>query len=694
MNKGKVTKLNEIMSDITIKLVGDEQATPPAIDQEKLKQMANAIRFLAIDAVEKAQSGHPGMPMGMADIATVLFSQFLKFDPTDPTWPDRDRFVLSNGHGSMLLYALNYLTGYKGMTLEQLKNFRQLGSHTAGHPEIDHNLGIETTTGPLGQGLANTVGMALAERMLNAEFGDQAFNHHTYVFAGDGCLMEGISHEAISLAGHLQLGRLIVFFDDNHITIDGSTDLSTSDDQEKRFQASGWHTQSIDGHNHQAIAEAIIKAQNDPRPSMIACRTTIAFGAPHKGGTASSHGSPLGADEVAATREALNWPYPAFEIPESIQQDWQSIGQKGSEARKAWQQRVKSMDATKQEELKRRFAEQLPKNWKNGVQELINNFVEHPVAQATRQLSQSVLEVLTKSVPEMVGGSADLTGSNNTRTKAMQVVTRDNFAGRYIHYGIREHGMAAAMNGLRVHGGFIPYGGTFLTFSDYCRPAIRLAALMKIQSIFVMTHDSIGLGEDGPTHQPIEHLASLRAIPHLYVFRPADGVEVAECWMLAVEKNNAPSLIALTRQKIPPLRTSSEKENLCAKGAYVLQSASATQKITLLATGSEVHLAIKARTILEDKGIPTAVVSMPCWRLFEEQSGEYRQSVLPAASLKVAIEAGSPFGWDKYVGDQGAIIGIDDFGASAPAADVFKKFGLTAEHIVTVAKKKLKGETK
>lgn len=672
--------MNPIMSDITIKLAGDPQ---------KLEQMANAIRFLAIDAVEKAQSGHPGMPMGMADIATVLFSQFLKFDPTDPEWPDRDRFVLSNGHGSMLLYALNYLTGYAGMTLEQLKNFRQLGSHTAGHPEKNHSLGIETTTGPLGQGLANAVGMALAERMLNAEFGSSAFDHHTYAFAGDGCLMEGISQEAISLAGHLQLGRLIVFFDDNHITIDGSTDLSTSEDQEKRFQASGWNTQSIDGHNYQAIAEAIIKAQNDPRPSMIACRTTIAFGAPHKGGTAGAHGAPLGESEIAATRAALDWPYPAFEIPDPIQNDWKAVGHKGAEVRKAWQQRIAAMDMDKREELQRRFAENLPKNWRTAMQDLIKNFVKNTERQATRQLSQTVLETLTSSIPEMVGGSADLTGSNNTRAKDMDVVNRNDFSGRYIHYGIREHAMAAIMNGLRLHGGFMPYGGTFLTFSDYCRPAIRLAALMQIQSIFVMTHDSIGLGEDGPTHQPVEHLASLRAMPGLYVFRPADGVEVAECWMLAVEKTNAPSLIALTRQKIPPLRTSHSQENLCAEGAYLLRATSSTPKVTLLATGSEVHLAIEAQAILESEGVATTVVSMPCWRLFEEQPEDYRQSILRPESLIVAIEAGSPLGWDRYVGDDGIVLGMDNFGISAPASDVFAGFGFTTGHIVDIVMGKL-----
>ncbi len=683
------------MPDIEIKLTSEtipdsthDSGHEPAAQSLLLTQMANAIRFLAIDAVEKAQSGHPGMPMGMADIATVLYTQFLKFDPSCPQWFDRDRFVISNGHGSMLLYALNYLTGYQGMTLDQLKNFRQLGSHTAGHPEKDQALGIETTTGPLGQGLANAVGFALGERILNAEFGDQVINHHTYVFAGDGCLMEGISHEAISFAGHLQLGKLILFFDDNQITIDGSTDLSTSDDQMARFQASQWHVQAIDGHDHQAISAAIIKAQQDPRPSMIACRTTIGYGAPHKAGTAAAHGAPLGEGEITETRDRLDWPYPPFAIPQKLLETWRDVGQQHVELRQDWDNRVTQLEPSQQHELQRRIAGTLPDNWQQGVQGLIKSFIANPPSQATRQLSQQVLDVLTPQLPEMIGGSADLTGSNNTRAKTMEIINKGNFAGHYVHYGIREHGMTAIMNGLALHGGFLPYGGTFLVFSDYCRPAIRLAALMKIQSIFIMTHDSIGLGEDGPTHQPIEHLASLRAIPNLYVFRPADGVEVAECWMLAVAKKDAPSLIALTRQKVPALRTTSQTENLSARGGYVLHEASGSRQVTLLATGSEVSIAVEARDILEGKGIPTAVVSLPCWRLFEEQTEAYRHMVLQPQSMRIAIEAASPFGWERFVGEQGVIIGLTDFGASSPAKDLFEHFGLTAEHIVQIVEEK------
>jgi transketolase len=662
------------------------------MDQENLKvtskhhphfKMANAIRVLAMDAVEKAQSGHPGMPMGMADIATVLFSEHLKFDPQNPEWPDRDRFIISNGHGSMLLYAVNYLTGYKKMTLEELKNFRQLGSHTAGHPEVDHSLGIETTTGPLGQGLANAVGMALAERLLNAEFGDELVNHHTYVFAGDGCLMEGISHEAISLAGHLKLSKLILFFDDNGISIDGSTDLSVSDDQLLRFQASGWHTQAIDGHDPEAISLAIQVAQKTAQPSLIACRTTIGFGAPHKAGTAAAHGSPLGLEEISEARKELDWPYAPFEIPQDILAWWRDKGLRNVKAREAWQKRLACQDPHIRSEFERRQKGELPQNWQDSIHSLIKEFIEKPLALATRQLSQSVLDILAQAIAELLGGSADLTGSNNTRAKNMNAVIPGDYRGRYIYYGVREHAMAAVMNGICLHKGFIPYGGTFLTFSDYCRPSIRLAALMKIPTIFVMTHDSIGLGEDGPTHQPIEHLASLRAIPNLNVFRPSDGVEVAECWMLAVASKETPSVIVLTRQKVPHLRLSYESENLSAKGGYLLyESKTLPRQVTLIATGSEVSLAVSAHEQLESQGIRSAVVSMPCWRLFDQQPEAYRREVLGDKVIRVAIEAASPFGWDHYLGEKGVMIGMQGFGASAPAELLYQHFGITIEKIV------------
>lgn len=643
-------------------------------------RMANAIRALAMDAVEKAHSGHPGMPMGMADIATVLFSQFLKFDPSCPEWPDRDRFLLSNGHGSMLLYAMNYLTGYEGMTLDQLKNFRQLHSHTAGHPEIDHSLGIETTTGPLGQGLANGVGMALAERLLNAEFGDYIVDHYTYVFAGDGCLSEGISHEAISLAGHLQLGKLIVFFDDNHITIDGATNLANSDNQVKRFEACHWDVQTVDGHDQVAIAEAIRKARTSPAPSMIACRTTIGFGAPHKGGTAATHGAPLGPEEIAAARKQLDWPYPPFEIPDDVLQTWRQVGRKNLSQRHAWEERLAQLPHQQRDEFTRRQEHKLPAKWTAAVEDLVKDFIKERPQKATRQLSQVVLNGLCQVVPELLGGSADLTDSNKTKASGMEAVTSTNYAGRYIHYGVREHGMAAVMNGINSHGGFIPYGGSFLTFTDYCRPSIRLAALMKQGVIFVMTHDSIGLGEDGPTHQPIEHLASLRAIPNLNVFRPADSVEVAECWALALESRNAPSVIALTRQSVPTVRTTAE--NLSKYGAYILQEASGKRQATILSTGSEISVAMEAQAQLEKQGISTAVVSMPCWRLFDQQSPEYKTSVLGKNGVRVAVEAASPFGWERYVGMDGGIVGISTFGASAPAEDLYKHFGITTEKVV------------
>lgn len=650
----------------------------------RLQDMANAIRALSMDAVQKANSGHPGMPMGMADVATVLFTKFLKFDPTAPHWPDRDRFILSAGHGSMLLYSLLYLTGYEDMTIEEIKNFRQWGSRTAGHPEYGDAPGIETTTGPLGQGLANAVGMAIAERMLKAHFGSDLVDHKIYAVAGDGCLMEGLSHEAISFAGHLKLDNLIVLFDDNQISIDGSTDLSVSDNQLERFKASHWEVMSVDGHDFAAIEAALHKAQHAKKPVMIACKTRIGKGAPNKEGTSATHGSPLGADEVQAARENLGWDAPAFVIPEPILSAWRTQGAQHLETRKAWEARLSHNP--QKGEFERRIKGELPTNWQKPLTALAEKFVSEKTNVATRQSSQMVLDAISPHLPELVGGSADLTPSNNTQAKDMVPISPGHFDGRYIHYGVREHGMAAAMNGIVLHGGFIPYGGSFLTFTDYCRPAIRLSALMNIRVIYVMTHDSIALGEDGPTHQPIEHVASLRAIPNLQVFRPADAVEVAECWNLALT-SSGPSVLALTRQKLPLLREDTVS-NLSAKGAYVLKEATGTREVTLLATGSEVSIAVEAQRILQDKGIATAVVSMPCWELFEKQTQAYKDAVLGPGTFRVGIEAASPMGWDKYIGENGVMIGMERFGASAPYEVLYEKFGFTAEHIVKVVEGK------
>ncbi|HTZ81201.1 MAG TPA: transketolase [Stellaceae bacterium] len=662
------------------------RATAPALPEPKsreLRDMADAIRALAMDAVERAKSGHPGMPMGMADVATVLFSKFLKFDPGDPSWPDRDRFVLSAGHGSMLLYALLHLTGYADMTMEEIKRFRQLGSRTAGHPEYGHAAGIETTTGPLGQGLANAVGMALAERIMNARFGDGLVDHYTYVIAGDGCLMEGISHEAISLAGHLRLNKLIVLFDDNSISIDGSTGLAVSDDQLQRFEAHGWDAVRVDGHDTDAIAAALERAKRNERPSLIACRTIIAFGAPTKAGSAAAHGSALGAAEIAGARERLNWPYPPFEIPGPIAAAWRKIGARGGKHRSAWNERLAAASGDVRQEFQRRISGELPKGWREALRGAAQKFAAEAPKLATRQASGMVLDALAPAIPELVGGSADLTGSNNTRAKSQKVLDASNYGGSYIHYGVREHGMAAAMNGLALHGGVVPYGGTFLIFSDYCRPAIRLSALMGVRVVYVLTHDSIGLGEDGPTHQPVDQLASLRAIPKLRVFRPADPVETAECWELALEASKAPSAIALTRQNVPPLRRDAG-ENRSARGAYVLAEAEGKRQVTLLATGSEVGVAMAARDLLKQKGIAAAVVSMPCWELFDAEDASYRKAVLGSAP-RVAVEAATSFGWERYVGEAGAVIGMPGFGASAPAEDLFRHFGITAEKVVDAA---------
>jgi transketolase len=651
--------------------------------------MANAIRALAMDAVEKAKSGHPGMPMGMADVATVLFTRFLKFDAAAPAWPDRDRFVLSAGHGSMLLYALLHLTGCPGMTMDELRNFRQLGSMTAGHPEHGHAPGIETTTGPLGQGLANAVGMALAERLLNARLGDGIVDHYTYVLAGDGCLMEGLSHEAISLAGHLGLGKLIVLFDDNHISIDGPTSLAVSDDQVQRFEASGWAACRVDGHDPEAVAAAIEKARSSKRPTLIACRTTIGYGAPTKQGKASTHGSPLGADEIAGARSKLGWPHAPFEVPANVLAAWRASGARGARVRAAWEERWQSLDPSVRAALEHPSRAAAP-----AIAEAIAAAKAAAAAstakKATRVWSEATLDRLIPALPALIGGSADLTGSNNTKIKDQPVVSAGSFAGSYIHFGVREHAMAAAMNGMALHGGLIPYGGTFLVFSDYCRPAIRLSALMRQRVIYVMTHDSIGLGEDGPTHQPVEHLASLRAIPNLNVFRPADGVETAECWELAVRTADTPSILALTRQAVPNLRTAHTSDNLCAKGAYVLaETAGRTRDITILATGSEVGIAMEARALLAKDGIEAAVVSMPCWELFAEQPVAYRDTVLGTAP-RVAVEAAVGFGWQRWLGEKGIFVGMTGFGASAPAGQLYEHFGITPASVAAAAQKLVK----
>ncbi|KAA5604615.1 transketolase [Roseospira marina] len=652
--------------------------------------MANCIRFLAADAVQAAKSGHPGMPMGMADVATVLFTRVLKFDAANPTWPDRDRFVLSAGHGSMLLYALSYLTGMPGMEIEDLKNFRQLGSKTAGHPEYGHAPGIEVTTGPLGQGIATSVGMALGERMAAARFGADLTDHYTYVIAGDGCLMEGISQEAISLAGHLKLGKLIVLWDDNSISIDGPTSLSTSDDHLARFAASGWDTTRIDGHDPEAIAAAIAAAQATDTPSLIACKTVIGKGAPTKQGTSATHGAPLGDDEIAAARSGLGWTHGPFELPADALKAWRAAGARGAKARADWEGRLAAADPAVRDAMTAALSGDLPEGWDTGLKAHIAALIADKPKIASRVASQKALEVLVPAVPTLVGGSADLTGSNNTKVAGQEPVTPPDYAGSYIYYGVREHGMAAAMNGLALHGEFIPYGGTFLVFADYCRPSIRLAALMGIRVVHVMTHDSIGLGEDGPTHQPVEHLASLRAMPNVLMFRPADAVETAECWALALQNKGGPSILALSRQGLPTLRSPDTEAMPSAKGAYVLAEAGGgARKVTLLATGSEVTIAMDARAALQAEGIPTAVVSMPCWELFAKQDQSYRDRVLGPGTVRVAVEAAGGLGWERWLGEAGTFIGMEGFGASGPAPDLYLHFGITAEAVTAAAKAKL-----
>jgi transketolase len=647
--------------------------------QPTQRRLANAIRALAMDAVEAANSGHPGMPMGMADAATALFTRHLKFDPKDPHWPDRDRFVLSAGHGSMLLYALLYLTGYERPTIEDIRTFRQLGSPCAGHPENFELAGVEVTSGPLGQGLAMAVGMALAERHLNAIYGDELVDHRTYVIAGDGDLMEGINHEAVGLAGNLKLGRLIVLWDDNHITIDGSTDLSRNEDVMARYAASAWHTVECDGLDSSKVSKAIEEALADPRPSLIRCKTIIGYGAPNKQGTEATHGAALGADEVAAARKELGWDSPPFEIPADVLDAWRAFGERGGADRAKWIERLES--SAHKGEFLARIEGKPDESW---LKPHLDSLIANPPKVATRKASEMALEAINAAIPSTVGGSADLTGSNNTKTKALQPLTPENYGGRYIYYGIREFGMAAAMNGMALHGGVVPYGGTFLVFTDYARPAIRLSALQGAKVVYVMTHDSIGLGEDGPTHQPIEHLQSLRAMPQIDVYRPCDAVETAECWALALA-SDGPSILALTRQNLSPMRTKSARENLSARGAYRVKQSQAERKVILIATGSEVEIALGAAERLEAKGVGTDVVSMPCTERFDAQPADYREGILPDVSnreiLRVSVEAGTTFGWERYTGLHGLRIGIDRYGVSAPAKDAYDFFGLTPDKV-------------
>ena len=656
-------------------------------NEVSLNDMANAIRFLAADAVEKANCGHPGMPMGAADFTTVLYSKFLKIDPQKPDWPDRDRVILSAGHGSMLLYAVNHLVGFSDMTIEEIKNFRQLGSKTPGHPEYGHTLGVETTTGPLGQGISTAVGMAIAEKIQNAKYGDAIVDHKTYVIASDGDLMEGISQEAISLAGHLKLSKLIVLFDDNNISIDGAIDLSDSTDQLMRFEASGWNVNRVDGHNHDDIEKAIQEAIESNKPSLIACKTKIGFGSPSKEGKSSSHGAPLGAEDIAQMKKNLNWDYEEFEIPSDIKDAWRLVGLKNSSKRQEWEERLSS-NKDKEIEFLKDIDGQVSEELDKEINEIKKVFSEEKPGWATRKSSQEVLETINKVLPNTIGGSADLTGSNNTKTKNINIIDSNNFAGRFIHYGIREHGMAAAMNGIALHKGLIPYSGTFLVFSDYCRPSIRLAALMDIKVIHVMTHDSIGLGEDGPTHQPVEHLPSLRAIPNLNVFRPADTTETAECWSLAI-KSKGPSIIALSRQGCPHLRNTYEEKNKSSLGAYEIKSSDGETQVNLIATGSEVSLAVEVYEELKNDGINSRVVSAPSFELFNKQDNDYIDQTLGQSGLRVGIEASTGLGWHNYLGDQGLFIGMNSFGASAPADQLYKNFGIDKENIINKIKEKL-----
>ena len=653
------------------------------------KDLANAIRFLSIDAVQKANSGHPGMPMGMADVATVLFKYYLRFNPKNPGWMNRDRFILSAGHGSMLLYSLLYLTGYKSISLKDIQNFRQLNSICAGHPEYEKNSGIDTTTGPLGQGLSNAVGIAIAEEIMKKKFGSSLINHKTFVIASDGDFMEGISHESMSLAGHLKLKNLIVLFDNNKISIDGSTNLAVSDNYKKRFESYGWSFQEINGHNEKQISKAIKKSLNSKKPNLISCKTIIGYGSPNKSGKASSHGSPLGEKEIELVRKKLKWKYEPFKVPKEILNEWIKIGEKGAIYEKKWNSIYNKKNRKIREELSRIISGKLPESFDKLIEEQKKKFFDLKSNIASRQGSADVLEEITKNLPELVGGSADLSGSNNTKTKHSIILKPSNFNGNYIHYGVREHGMAGIMNGMALHGGIIPYGGTFLIFLDYCKPSLRLSALMGLKVIYVFSHDSIGLGEDGPTHQPIEHLAHLRAIPNLNVFRPADTIETLECWEIALKSSTNPSVIALSRQKIPFVTETLTKKNMSSLGGYELKKTNSNPEITLIASGSEVQIAIDALNKLKESNINSKVVSMPCQELFDKQSKEYREKIIEENSKKISIEASSIFGWEKYVGKGGSSLGMKSFGKSAPYKEIYENFNLTSDSVVMIAKKML-----
>jgi len=656
----------------------------------KLKDLSNAIRFLSIDAVQKANSGHPGMPMGMADVATVLFKYYLRFNPKNPNWINRDRFILSAGHGSMLLYSLLYLTGYEKIKIEDIKNFRQLNSICAGHPEYEKNSGIETTTGPLGQGLGNSVGMAIAQEILQKKFGSDVINNKTYVIASDGDLMEGISHESMSLAGHLNLKNLIVFFDNNKISIDGSTSLSVSDNYKKRFEGYGWSFQEINGHNFKQITNAIKKATKSKKPSIISCKTIIGYGSPNKSGKASSHGAPLGDDEIKLVRKKLGWKHEPFEIPEEIMNSWREIGKKGEELENKWNDILNKKDNKIKEECERLCKGEFPINLDKVLGDEKLKFFQTRPKMATRQCSSSVINTISNILPELIGGSADLSGSNNTKTESSKVITSKNFSGNYIHYGVREHAMGAAMNGIALYGGLIPFGGTFLIFSDYLKPSLRLSALMKLRVIYIFSHDSIGLGEDGPTHQPIEHLESLRAVPNLNVFRPADVNETIECWEIALKSKNNPSAIALSRQKLSYVSEHKSGENMCSKGAYILKKTSDNADLSLIASGSEVEIALEAQEKLKDSNINSSVISVPCYDLFDKQNQSYKDEILGKNTFKISIEASSQSGWKSVVGKDGATLGLSTFGKSAPYKDIYKLFNLTSDEIVKIAKAKVK----
>ena len=656
----------------------------------KLKDLSNAIRFLSIDAVQKANSGHPGMPMGMADVATVLFKYYLRFNPKNPSWINRDRFILSAGHGSMLLYSLLYLTGYKKIKIQDIKNFRQLDSICAGHPEYEENSGIETTTGPLGQGLGNSVGMAIAQEILQKKFGNNIINNKTYVIASDGDLMEGISHESMSLAGHLNLKNLIVFFDNNKISIDGPTSLSVSDNYKKRFEGYGWSFQEINGHNYKQISNAIKKATRSKKPSIISCKTIIGFGSPNKSGKASSHGAPLGDDEIKLVRKKLGWKHEPFEIPEEIMHSWRQIGEKGEELEKKWNDILNKKDNQTKEEFERLSKGEFPINLDKLLGDEKLKFFQTKPKMATRQCSSSVISTISNILPELIGGSADLSGSNNTKTENSKIINSKNFLGNYIHYGVREHAMGAAMNGIALYGGLIPFGGTFLIFSDYLKPSLRLSALMKLRVIYIFSHDSIGLGEDGPTHQPIEHLESLRAIPNLNVFRPADINETIECWEIALKSRNNPSAIALSRQKLPYISEHKSGENKCSKGAYILKKTSDNTDVSLIASGSEVEIALEAQEKLRDSNIDSRVISVPCYNLFDKQNQNYKNEVLGKDTFKISIEASSESGWKSVVGKDGITLGLSTFGKSAPYKDIYKLFNLTSDEIVKIAKANVK----